>query len=336
MNASREHNRSAESRLTGGATLKPGSGLFPLHLRQCGQICFGDLAVLMAVAEAGSFRRASTIANLGQSSVTRRIQKIEDLLGVSLFERSPIGARLTFVGSRFVDNIRAISGDLCVAVRTAQSAGVSSNGQLRIGLIASLSLGALRELILTFVHKYPDVEISFTEADRSDLLTRLSHRELDVLHAAGCLSENLGDTLMLTQEPIYLALSDTHVLASKCRVLWSDVDDATFVVSTLEPGPEIRDYILRQVSNLGRQAKIQQHRLDREGIMNLVGLGLGISLVAEHWTGVAYPNVVFRRIGGDDERIPFSLTWRPENDNPALRRFLSLARVHAKAHAAPS
>ena len=57
--------------------------------------------------------------------------------------------------------------------------------------------------------------------------------------------------------------------------------------------------------------------------MNLVGLGLGVSLVAEHWCGVSYPGVVFRPVGEEDERVRFSLVWRPENDNPALRRFVA-------------
>ena len=105
---------------------------------------------------------------------------------------------------------------------------------------------------------------------------------------------------------------------------------AKFVVSAREPGPEIHDYIVRRVSDLGRRARVERHRLGREGIMNLVGLGLGVSLVADHWRGVGYPGVVFVPIGEKDERVPFSLSWRPENDNPALRRFLSLARAAAK------
>lgn len=69
--------------------------------------------------------------------------------------------------------------------------------------------------------------------------------------------------------------------------------------------------------------------------MNLVGLGVGVSVVADHWLGVSYPDVTFVRIGEEDETIPFSITWRPENDNPALRRFLSLARIEAKRNGAP-
>ena len=119
-------------------------------------------------------------------------------------------------------------------------------------------------------------------------------------------------------------------LADRERLKWEDVADATFVVSAREPGPEIHDYIIRRVSDLGRTATVRRHRLGREGIMTLVGLGLGVSLVADHWRGVSYPNVAFVPIGDDEERVPFALAWRPENDNPALRRFVSLARVHAR------
>jgi hypothetical protein len=63
--------------------------------------------------------------------------------------------------------------------------------------------------------------------------------------------------------------------------------------------------------------------------MNLVGLGLGATLMCNHWRGVCYPNVKFVPIG-ENERVPLSLTWRPENENPALRRFLSLAHAMAR------
>lgn len=70
--------------------------------------------------------------------------------------------------------------------------------------------------------------------------------------------------------------------------------------------------------------------------MTLVGLGLGVSLVADHWRGVTYPNVSFVPIGDVNEKVPFSITWRPENDNPALRRFISLARIEAQRNGALS
>ena len=140
----------------------------------------------------------------------------------------------------------------------------------------------------------------------------------------------------LAEEPIYVALHEDDPLSNQAQLSWDDVREARFLVSTAEPGPEIHHYLIRRLADLGRRPRVARHRLGREGIMNLVGLRLGVSLVAEHWCGVSYPGVVFRPVGEEDERVRFSLVWRPENDNPALRRFVSLARVHAKRNASPS
>lgn len=295
-----------------------------------------DFEVLLAVAESGSFRKAAIYLGLRQSGVSRRLQKLEEALGVSLFERRRSGAHLTPAGWCFVKSARGFLRDVGTATKSAQAAGVAESGVLHVGIIASLSKGAPRELISAFVDKHPAVDICFAESDRSELLTLLSHRLLDVVIAAGEPVFEGVDSLLLTCENVYLAVSCDSSLAMRERLLWHDVSEETFIVSTREPGPEIHDYIVRCVSDLGRRASVESHLLGREGIMNLVGLGLGVSLVADHWRGVSYPNVAFIPIGKVDEQVPFSLAWRPENDNPALRRFLSLAREVAKAGARSS
>lgn len=63
--------------------------------------------------------------------------------------------------------------------------------------------------------------------------------------------------------------------------------------------------------------------------MAMVGLGFGVTLVSGAEAGVAYPHVAFVPLAG--EVLPFSAVWSPDNDNPALRRLLSEARVQAKA-----
>jgi hypothetical protein len=64
--------------------------------------------------------------------------------------------------------------------------------------------------------------------------------------------------------------------------------------------------------------------------MNLVALGLGVSFTSEATVATQFPEVTFRPIVGDTARIPFSAVWLPNNDNPAFRRFLSLARGMSK------
>lgn len=297
---------------------------------------FYDLGAILAVAETGSFRRASTNLEISQSAVTRRIQKIEDALGVSLFERHPGGAKLTRAGWSFSERVRSILDDYRAAIDAAQSAGSGAEGRLDLGLIASLSAGVLRDVVAAFAARHQDVDVTFVETERSELLTLLSHRRLDVVMASGEFPETHGDSTLLVEEPIYVALREDDPLARHVHLSWDNVKEARFLVSATEPGPEIHEYLIRRLADLGHHPNIARHRLGREGIMNLVGLGFGLSLVAEHWCGVSYPGVAFRPVGEPGERVPFSIVWRPENDNPALRRFLSLARIEARRHAAPS
>lgn len=207
--------------------------------------------MLLTVAEAGSFRKATAQLDIGQSAVTRRVQKLEDALGVSLFERRRSGARLTNAGLSFISRARTIIDDLYAAMEHAQSAGVADNGHLRIGLIASLSRGVARDVVAGFLDQHPGVDLCFVEAERGELLTHLSHRVIDLVIAAGEPSYGNGDGLLLVNERIYLAVPQAGTLAERSQLSWGEVADAVFLVSCREPGPEIHDYIIRRVSDLG-------------------------------------------------------------------------------------
>lgn len=290
----------------------------------------------LAVAETGSFRQAGKRLDLGQSTVSRQVRHLEETLGVSLFERRTTGVLLTWAGVVFAEHARLIVNDFQIAVDAVKANGVAVSGRLRVGMIASLSHGPLRAVVEQFLAEHGGVSLSFIESDRSELLTMLSHRRIDFVFAAGDPEAENGDGIILCEENIYLAVAADSELANRSQLDWSDIEKSQFIVGAREPGPEIHDYIVRRITDLGRSARLHHHQLDREGIMTLVGLGMGVSLVADHWRGVKYPNVTFVPIGDQDERVPFSLTWRPENDNPALRRFLSLARIEAKKNGAPS
>ncbi|MBA4783523.1 MAG: LysR family transcriptional regulator [Rhizobiales bacterium] len=295
-----------------------------------------DLELFLAVAETGSFRKAAIGLRTGQPSVSRRIRKLEDVLGVSLFERRCSGAHLTIAGWAFAERARSVVSSIEAAVGVALESGNGRNGRLHVGMIASLSSGTLRRLVTEFRTAHPGVEMRFSEYGSSELLTLLNHRLLDVAFVSGTFREACQDSLLMVEEQIYLALDESDPLAMKVRLSWDDVRSARFLVSEDESGPEVHEYLMRRLADLGSRPEVVRHRLGREGIMNLVGLGFGVGLVAGDWCGVSYPGVVFRRVGDDGERVQFSLVWRPENDNPALRRFLSLARIDAKRNGALS
>jgi DNA-binding transcriptional LysR family regulator len=69
--------------------------------------------------------------------------------------------------------------------------------------------------------------------------------------------------------------------------------------------------------------------------MHLVALGLGISIASEAATSTQYPDVIFRPFDTMEDMLTYSAVWLPGNDNPALRRFLSLARSLASGRSVP-
>jgi DNA-binding transcriptional LysR family regulator len=66
----------------------------------------------------------------------------------------------------------------------------------------------------------------------------------------------------------------------------------------------------------------------REALLHCVGLGMGITITTSADAAIRHPGVAFAEIL--DERLPFGAIWSPCNDNPALRRFLSAARIRSR------
>ncbi|MEM6275298.1 MAG: LysR family transcriptional regulator [Myxococcota bacterium] len=270
-----------------------------------------NLEAFLTVAEAGSFRSAGNILGLGQSAVSRRIQQLEDYLGVSLFERRPSGARLTQAGKRFAAHARTVMTDVEIAVQSARSAGTGANGQLHIGTIASLSQSTLRELLGRFFAAHEDVEVKISQFARSELLSFLNHRQIDAIIDVGNPEPELGDGLAIAEETVLLAIPADHPLSDKEQIDWDDLANFPLLTSTCAPGFEMHEHVRRHSSGFRRDTAIQHHRLDRDGLMTLVGLRQGVCLVTDQMNDARYENVRFVPLGSGAETVPFSLYWRP-------------------------
>ena len=100
------------------------------------------------------------------------------------------------------------------------------------------------------------------------------------------------------------------------------------MVSETAPGQEIYDYLVRKLAELSWHPDIHVQSVSRDNLLSLVAIGRGLTVVSEAMTATNYPGLVFRPIKG--ERLPFSAIWSPNNDNPAFRRFLSMAKAKAE------
>lgn len=286
-----------------------------------------SIQAFVQVAEASGFRRASAQLNLRQSALSRRVRELEEELGVSLLERHRSGARLTTAGAEFLATARSALAELEFGARRAAHAGKGASGHLRIGIFASIASGFPHDAIAAFKDRHREVAVEIFEDAPVDHFLRIQERRLDLAIVTGVTQVGALVSERLWHERVALALPHSHKLSTGPALRWDLLQDERFIVSCDEPGPEIQHWLTRRLAALGRHPDIVRHKVARETLLILVGLGFGLTVVSEAATQVDYPDVAFRFFEEQDDLLPFHLVWSEKNDNPALRRFLSLARA---------
>lgn len=195
---------------------------------------FTDLSTFLAVAELGSFQRAAESLHLSQSAVTRRIQKLEESLGVTLFERTTRSLKLTLAARLFRDRAKAIldnAEEAIYAVSDEQSQlQHHRNTIITIATIQTATHAMLPQLIKQFR------EAGFTSRIRiMDLFAN------DVVDAVAEGEADFGISFMGAQEPglefqhllddhFVLAMHPDNPLSQQTEISWADLHDQAIAI----------------------------------------------------------------------------------------------------------
>jgi len=284
----------------------------------------------LVVAECLSFHRAARVLGKEPSTVARRVRALEDMLGVSLFDRTSAGVRPTTAGADFFEQARAFLRQLDDAVQAAGAAGRGVIGHVKIGILSSMAAGFLREVIRTYRSRHAKVEMRILEGASREQIALVRESRLDVAFVLGAPDLPNCDVGQLWTEQIFVALPQGHALCDCEEIRWESLRNEKVILCQTELGGAIHDRLITRLAQLGYSPWVERLDVGREALMNLVALGLGLSFTSEATVATQFPEVTFRPIADDAARIPFSAVWLPTNDNPAFRRFLSLARDMSK------
>lgn len=283
------------------------------------------LRYALLVAEQGSLRRAAEILNLSQSTVSRRLQILERRLGVALFERTRNGTKPTIAGDRFLRDAEVGARHLEQAVSSISLAKQGVVGELRIGFMASLATGYLSTVLEFFHQRFPMIDVVLEEATSQTSAAGVLSGRFDIAFLPGAPNLPGCQSELLWNERILVALPDAHRLADCSHIAWESVREETFLVTADVTGPEVEDYLVRQLSGAGFRPRVSVQRVGREAILNLVGLGFGLTLTTESTLGASYRGVRFVTVAPEDI-VSSSAVWSSGNLNPAVDRLLEICR----------
>ncbi|MCO1334465.1 LysR family transcriptional regulator [Microbulbifer sp. OS29] len=144
-----------------------------------------DMLLFMEVVDAGSFTSAAARLNLPKANLSRKISKLEQVLGVTLLERTTRTQNLTEAGSAYLQHCRQIQHEVDLAESKISSLVSKACGTLRVGVSVGVGHAVLKDVMGEFLEAYPDVKLELT----------LSNRRVDLIEEGYDLVIRVGELM---------------------------------------------------------------------------------------------------------------------------------------------
>lgn len=290
---------------------------------------FHQIEVFLKVVETRSFVGAARQLGITQPAVSQTIARLEEIYSGELFvrnRRAPL--TLTPIGEAILPSARTLIDTVDRQIVRAAATAISQVGTLSIGFYPGIASGPLREGLADFIAECPNVRLSFTEGLPGDLHRQLSEHSIDIIFTA--FMPDLA-TPALVQEPLWqerlvAVLPEGHRLAHRPHLDWEDIAAQPIILRTSQG--EIAGYraILQRIGD--QPIDCEQHAVSRGAILEMVALGLGIT-VSFPSACVSRTGIVTRPIEGENAVATIEAIW-PEGDaNPIRHRLVRHIRDRA-------
>jgi DNA-binding transcriptional LysR family regulator len=237
----------------------------------------GDLRGFLAVADLGSFRAASEALHLSQSALSRRIDKLEQALGVQLFDRTTRKVELTTIGRGFAPRARNVLNELENALIGFHDLSHRLSGEVTIACVPSAVAYFLPEVIRQYHQQYPGIRIRVIDESSLAILTAVARGDADFgLTYIGTQDSDVT-FLPLLEERFIVALRVGHPLAERMTLTWEDL--AGFDYISLAQGSGNRFLIDQALASHAVRPRWFCEVKHVPALVSLVEAGLGIGVV---------------------------------------------------------
>lgn len=238
-----------------------------------------QLLYFRKVAELQHFTRAAEALAVSQPALSRAVGRLEDELGIRLFEREGRSVRLNRYGKVFLKRAERILQEVEDSRHEMADLAGTERGTIALAFLHTLGVRLVPDLLRQFRQNHPQLGFQLWQNATEVVLKQLETGEVDLCLVS--LPHHAGDSKLgwvdLFDEELFLIVPPNHALAGKGTVALREVADSDFISLKPETG-------LRQISDdLCRQAGFTP-RILFEGeevatIRGLVNAGLGVALI---------------------------------------------------------
>jgi DNA-binding transcriptional LysR family regulator len=284
----------------------------------------------IAVAEELNFHRAAERLHMSQPPLTQALQRMEEELGVQLFERSNRSVRLTQAGKIFLDEAQRTIAQAERAITTVRQAAQGFIGFLRIVFVSSAMNVYLPPVLRVFHQQHPQVMLKLHERTSGQQVKEIQTEWADV----GFLMPPVLDASDLQLETVFreslvAVLPRQHRLAKNPRIRLRDLANEPFVLLPALQGPGLYAHIMIACARAGFTPRFVQEAHHMRSLVGLVAAEIGVTLVPASLQDPRQTEVVYREFSDPDTTPQYDLAvvWRAANTSPVLQAFLTVVRA---------
>jgi len=247
-----------------------------------------ELKYIVAVARERHFGRAAEACFVSQPTLSVAIKKLEDELGVQLFERGSTEVSITPIGAQIVEQAQRVLEESSAIKEIAKQGKDPLAGPLRVGVIYTISPYLLPALVPRMIKDAPKMPLLLQEGLTIKLLEALRLGDIDVAILAEPFPNQGFVTQAVYDEPFVVAVPNGHPWAKRKHVKSAELKEETMLL--LGTGHCFRDQVLEVCPELSRysqaSAGIQKtfEGSSLETIRHMVASGIGITVLP--WTAM--------------------------------------------------
>lgn len=290
------------------------------------KIDFDGVQAFVTIAELGGFNKAAHALHITPTALTRRVQKLEQYLGLKLLDRTTRRVELTAVGRDFLPQARNLVQEMTTSLEQLKDISARGRGQFTLACVPSMTSHVLPQVIRRYASLHPENRIRLHDASSHDVRQAVlqGHAELGIA-VNGERHPELKETVLF-EDPLCFLCRSPHPLERKKSVTWADMRDIDLiVVGSFMATRVFMDYQLaKRGLRLQGQYEVQHHAT----AINLVAAGVGSAILpASTFQPGDRPGVLQIPITHPTVRRNVVLIQRKRASlSPAAQRFFDLLR----------
>lgn len=281
-----------------------------------------DLTYLVAVADHLHFGKAASACHVSQPTLSMQLKKLEEFLGVQLFERGNRQVLLTPVGKEIISHARHVLQESEAIRAIARVSKDPFAGELRLGIFPTLAPYLLPKIMMQVKKRFPKLSLMLLEEKTPVILEQLKEGVLDAALLALPLHEPHVTTQELFHEPFYLAVPSSHALARKTSVTFSDLKKEEMLL--LDEGHCLRDQALQVCQAIGIGEARTFRATSLETLRQMVAAGNAVTLIPE-LAVKPQPGIAYIPFSKTPPSRAIGLVWRSRSSRTKL--FQALGEV---------